>query len=57
MRAVVDEARDVGLRHLGELRLVEVFEASEDDGTGLAAVVVDGVEGDELLALFDGGGL
>lgn len=57
MCAVVDEARDVRFGHLGELRLVKVLEAGEDDGASCAAVVVDRVEGNEFFALFDSGWL
>ena len=57
MRAVVDQARDVFLRHLGELLLEDALEAGQDDQALARAIVVDDAKLDIAVAFFDDGRL
>jgi hypothetical protein len=55
--AVVNQAGNVVLGHLGELLLKDALQAGHDDEAVLLAIVVDNAKLDLAVALLDDGGL
>lgn len=57
MGAVVDQAGDIFLRHLGQLLLEDILEPGKDDGAVFGSVIIDYAEFDLAFALFEDCGL
>lgn len=57
VRAVIDQARDIVLGHLGELLLKYAFQSCEDDGAVPLSIVVDDTELYLAVPLLDDGRL